>query len=75
MDFRRGRFLSITESFDGTSWSEVADLSTARREAGSTVGSAATSSLAAYFGGKAPSASNATEEWNVTHALKKVTIS
>jgi len=60
------------EEFDGTSWTEVADLSTARGAGGS----AGTTTAAVFGGGSPPGTSYAgTEEWNYTHAFKKVTTS
>jgi len=60
-----------TESFDGTSWSEVADLGTARRELSCATVAPGLTSLA--MAGYASDYSNASEEWNTTHTLKKVT--
>ena len=54
-------FVAITESWDGTSWTEVADLSTGRRELAG-FGVSNLSGLAA--GGNAPPVSAATEEWS-----------
>ena len=53
---------SCTETFDGTSWSEVSDLITARNS----VGSAGLQNAALAIGGQAPSAVANTEEWNGT---------
>ena len=62
-----------TEGWDGTSWTEVADLSTSRYDlAGS--GDSANSALA--FGGGTPSVTNATEEWTAADfQIKTVTTS
>jgi hypothetical protein len=58
-----------TEYWDGSSWAEVADLSTARHA----LGGAGTSTSALAFGGEPPGApdTNATEEW--TQAVAAVT--
>ena len=55
---------AFTEQYDGTSWSETADLGTARRQLSSTrVETGNTQALA--FGGKpSPSVTDATEEFN-----------
>ena len=52
----------IAEQFDGSSWSEVGDLSTGRNN----LGGAGTSTSAVGFGGGTPSYTGATEEWNNT---------
>jgi len=62
-----------TESWDGTSWTEVANLATAKRAMGTGMGSP--SSTGIVFGGNAPPApavpnTNATEEWTAPIALK-----
>jgi hypothetical protein len=49
------------ESYDGTSWTELADLNTARR----LIGGIGTQTAALAFGGNPP-ATGATEEWNGT---------
>ena len=58
----RPGFLAITESYDGTSWAEVADLSTGRSLLIS--GSATTLNSAIVFAGEKPAKANETEEWN-----------
>ena len=52
--------LTNTESWNGTSWTEVAEMATGRRELG---GCGATGSLDLAFGGNSGSVSNATEEF------------
>jgi hypothetical protein len=52
-----------TESWDGTSWTEVADLATARSSAFS-----AGTSTTALAAGAEPASTTATEEWNVPTA-------
>ena len=57
------------EQFDGSAWTEVADISSARfghKGSGS-------SSLGFVAGGAPGPYLNATEEWTITHTLKKVT--
>ena len=49
-----------TELWNGTSWSEVADISTAR----SAGGSSGTATSALYSGGNTGSKVTTTEEWN-----------
>jgi len=57
---------AITEVYDGTSWTEVADLTTARYALG---GAAANSTAAVVFGGSDDvSREEVTEEWNVPDA-------
>ena len=62
-----------TEQWDGSSWTEVANLSTARYGPGGT--SASTASQIALASGGHPNRLTATEEWTVSHTLKKVTTS
>ena len=65
-----------TESYDGTTWTELADLATARYGEGAPAG---TQNAALFFVGgdtSPPEASNATEEWNnPIYANKTVTVS
>jgi len=61
---------TITESWDGSSWTEVADLSGGRHSLG---GAGSGTSAVAFGGNNPPPVTNATEEWTVTHAFKKVT--
>ena len=60
-----------TESYNGTNWTEVADLSTGRRQ----LTGAGTSSNGVAFGGRAaPAISAATEEWSsTTNTVKTLT--
>ena len=53
------------EKYDGTSWTETANLNTAREGAGMAGGQSAQTS-AIIFGGKVPSQSALTEQWNGT---------
>ena len=53
---------ALTESFDGTSWTEVNDLNTARRAFG---GSGISNTSALAFGGVHTSNTADTESWNV----------
>ena len=55
-------FLSIVESFNGTSWTEIADINTARRD----MGGSGTQTSTLIFGGNTPPITAATEEWNGT---------
>jgi hypothetical protein len=48
-----------TEFWNGTSWTEVADLGTARKD----LGNAGTSTQALTFGGIIPPLQSVTEEW------------
>jgi len=50
----------VTEEWTGASWTEVADLNTAR----SGSGSGGTTAAGLVFGGETPPATAATEEWN-----------
>ena len=60
-----------TEDYDGTSWTEVADLSTARYKLGG-AGSTGGSGLA--VGGTAsPGVQSAVEEWTQSHNVKTIT--
>ena len=64
-----GPVTAVNESYDGSSWTEVADISSARfghKGSGS-------SSLGFVAGGEPGPYLNATEEWTITHTLKKVT--
>ena len=56
---------ALTESWDGTSWTEVADLATARYDIGGS-GTGNTSALA--FAGGTPPRTAATEEWSFPSA-------
>jgi hypothetical protein len=63
--------LQYTEAWDGTSWTEVADLATAR----STNGGAGTQNTTALsFGGESP-ITTSTEEWNVPTTNNTLTAS
>ena len=53
---------AVTESWDGTNWTEVADLATTRGYLAAGVQSPNTLSIA--FGGTTPSVTGATEEWS-----------
>jgi hypothetical protein len=64
---------ALTESFDGTSWTEVADLATARY--GVSINCSTQSSSVAYAttGTPIPGVGNETEEWAMTGTTKTVT--
>ena len=63
-----------TEEYDGSSWTESGDLSTARNSLGGSSGSSSTSGVA--FAGITPPNSNATEEFTRTNfTIKSVTTS
>ena len=68
-------YLATTEKWDGTSWTEVADLATARSE----IRGGGTSALGIAMSGSipgSPSYSAATEEWNdPVYSIKTVTVS
>ena len=69
---RTSTIVANTEAWNGSSWTEISDLATARRTLGSS-GSAATG-LAA--GGVDPSSpTNATEEFTAPATLSTVTVS
>jgi hypothetical protein len=53
-----------TEQYDGTSWSETADMATARRYLGSAMAAPNTTSLG--FGGGTPTTTGVTEEFNTS---------
>jgi hypothetical protein len=57
------------EQWDGTAWTEVANVSTARQNGG--VGSAPSAS-SAFFAGGTPPATNATEEWTLEQNIKTI---
>ena len=64
--------VTASESWDGTSWTEVAEMATGRRELG---GCGATGSLDLAFGGNSGSVTGATEEWTAPEANKTITVS
>ena len=66
--------LAITESWNGTSWTEVADLANGRFQLGQ---AGANTSSALAFGGILPPGANtaATEEWTAPLANKTITAS
>ena len=55
-----------TEAYDGTSWSEVADVATARSFGGST----GTGNAGIYFSGSTNPGVATTEEWTQAEGLK-----
>ena len=66
--------VAITEQWDGSSWTEVADLSTGRAQ--NAPGTQSPIGASITFGGYTGSSpSNATEEWTIIHAIKTVTTS
>ncbi len=69
------KFHDETETWDGTSWTEVADLSTGRQATGA--GSSISGNVSALVaGGKtAPAYVATTEEWNVPGVTKTLTVS
>ena len=54
---------ALTESWDGSAWTEVADMSTARYQFGKTVNPSSGSTDALAIGGEVPSYVATTEEW------------
>jgi hypothetical protein len=60
--------VALTEDWNGASWSEVGDLSTARTQGSGT----GTSTNALAFGGEVPPATGATEEWSSSSISSKV---
>ena len=62
LGFGGGGAVAITEQWDGSSWTEVADLATGREALSSSQSSPALDALA--FGG-GPTSTAATEEWTV----------
>ena len=61
-------YVATTEDWNGVSWVETTDLSTARGY----LAGAGSSTSALGFGGLAPSASTATEEWSGSSNTIKV---
>ena len=57
---------AVTESWNGTSWTEVNDLSTARRDSS---GSGTSTAGLAFGGSQDPGA--ATEEWDIPSTVTK----
>ena len=56
--------LATTEAWDGTSWTEVSDLATARYGGAGNPGTSSSTSSTLYAGGSAPGPMTAiTEEW------------
>ena len=53
---------TVTESYNGSAWTEVNDLNTGRNN----LGGAGLQGAAIAFGGGTPSATDATEKWNGT---------
>jgi len=69
-----GETVTNTESWDGTSWTEVSELATARYDL-NTGGGGATNKAGLAFGGNAPGGKqNATEEWTVPATVTNTTI-
>jgi hypothetical protein len=65
--------VGLTEIWDGTSWTETGDLSTARTE--SAGAGKSTQSAGLVFGGDAPPVTNHAEEFTFGHAIKTITTS
>ena len=63
-------YTGITESYNGSAWTELADLATARGWPSG--GTSSTSALSICMGGNAPPHSAATEEWTVPIELKSL---
>ena len=64
-----GDLTAVTETWNGTNWTEVADLNTARRY----LGGVGTNTAALAFGGDSGSATAATEEWSIGGGIKTIT--
>ena len=64
--------MNENESYDGTSWTEVADLATARRHATTGNGSAVN---AIQAGGETNAVVANTEEWTQPHVIKTIDLS
>ena len=65
-------YKTLTESWNGTSWTEQNDMSTARFHAGD--GGSAVAAIA--YGGSIPgNMTNVTEEWTADNTLADVTVS
>ena len=60
-----------TELYDGSTWTEVANIANGRRS----FGGAGTTASALFFGGEPPSGAGLTEEWSVTPSIKTFTAS
>jgi hypothetical protein len=63
-----GPLVANVEAWDGTSWTEIADIATARNRPGST---GANSTAAIVAGGYSPSIVANVEEWNAPDILVK----
>ena len=65
--------VTVTESWNGTSWTEVADLSTGRKSGGSGT-SNASGNITNFFAGGivGTTQQNITEEWTVPFATKTI---
>ena len=69
-----GTNVANTESWNGSSWTELADITTARSHGGSGGGSASGVLMAGYLA--SPNAGTAaTEEWDNAGATKTLTVS
>ena len=67
-------YLDNTETYNGTAWTEIGNLTTARTTMGSPAGTNTTA--LAFAGGPAPVVGNATEEYNdPVYSIKTVTVS
>jgi len=66
---------SFTESWDGTTWTEVADRATDNYAVGGAGASNQDAIIFAGYDSSPASFPSATEEWTVSHTLKKVTTS
>jgi len=67
-----------TETWNGTSWTEVGDLATAKASGAGQRGTSSSNLATLFAGGKLPSGSpnytNQTEEWNVPSSVNNVTV-
>ena len=73
-----GTLVAITEKWNGSTWTEVGDLATARQSGGGMSGGAPSASSSIASGGlsSGPTASILTEEWNdPVYTIKTVTVS
>ena len=66
-----GSLQATTEAWNGTSWTEVGDLATARQG----LGGLGTGTLALAFAGNVPANTAVTEEWTIAHAIKTIDLS
>ena len=65
--------VALTESWNGTAWTELADLSVARDQLGGSTNGTSLSALA-FGGDDGPADRNITEEWTVPESISNLTI-